>query len=365
MQKVSLYIRHSGSRKYEKANPKTLQTYQGKLLPGATFVLRYVRDDKRVFETLKDCPDLKTAHEHKLTREIELLRGTVDVPAPRPAPAPKPVAQIPTTPSSGTLMLDAAIDRYLENVALKSSKTSNGYGYSLQQFYKSVGQNKPLTEASKQDLYDFIAYLRREGLSDRTIHNRVGEVVTFLRHFGIKDVTLRVKFTEKKIRSYRADEIKAMFAVADSEETILLHFFLCTGARDQEVAHAEWDDIDFVDGLYTIKSKPGWTTKDYEEREIPIPDFLVAALKVRMLETKGKLTLHQEHEKLFAASIQTSEIAAAEQLPVEMDSPQRLIESAVDMQPVLVFGQRPESLKSARRRSHQKPPEQPSLFGWN
>jgi len=60
-----------------------------------------------------------------------------------------------------------------------------------------------------------------------------------------------------------------------------------------------------------------------------------------------------------------SEIAAAEQLPVEMDSPQSLIESAVNMQPVLVFGQRPESLKSARRRPHQKLPEQPSLFGWN
>jgi hypothetical protein len=76
-------------------------------------------------------------------------------------------------------------------------------------------------------------------------------------------------------------------------------------------------------------------------------------------------TLHQEHEKLFTASIQTSEIAAPEQLPVEMDNPQSLIESAVNMQPVLVFGQRPESLKSPRRRSQQKPPEQPSLFGWN
>jgi hypothetical protein len=47
---------------------------------------------------------------------------------------------------------------------------------------------------------------------------------------------------------------------------------------------------------------------------------------------------------------------------VEMDSPQSLIESTIEMQPVLVFGQRPESLKSTRRRSHQKLPEQPSLF---
>lgn len=126
-------------------------------------------------------------------------------------------------------MLDAAIDRYLENVALKSSKTSNGY--TLQQFYRALG-NKPLTEVAKQDLYDFVAYLRREELSDRTVHNRVGEVVTFLRHFRIKDVTLRVKFTERKVRAYRPDEIKGMFAVADLEETILLHFFLCTAQSE-------------------------------------------------------------------------------------------------------------------------------------
>jgi hypothetical protein len=102
-------------------------------------------------------------------------------------------------------------------------------------------------------------------------------------------------------------------------------------------------------------------------------DDMLAAMARELVEKNGIgdsadaiwKTLHQEHEKLFTASIQTSEIAAAEQLPVEMDSPQSLIESAVNMQPVLVFGQRPESLKSPRRRSQQKLPEQPSLFGWN
>jgi hypothetical protein len=45
-----------------------------------------------------------------------------------------------------------------------------------------------------------------------------------------------------------------------------------------------------VDGLYLIREKERWTTKDYEERELPLPDFLVAALKERMLRTKGKLS---------------------------------------------------------------------------
>jgi hypothetical protein len=99
-------------------------------------------------------------------------------------------------------------------------------------------------------------------------------------------------------------------------------------------------------------------------------DDMLAAMARELVEKNGIgdsadaiwKTLHQEHEKLFAASIKASEIAAAEQLPVEMDGPQSLIESAVNMQPVLVFGQRPEELKFHRRRARTPVPEQPSLF---
>jgi hypothetical protein len=95
MQKVSLYVRHNCSRKYEKVSAKA-SFGKGSFPPGTIFVLRYVREGKRCFETLKDCTDLKTAHERWLTREIDLLRGTVVVPAPRPAPTPKPVTPAPT-----------------------------------------------------------------------------------------------------------------------------------------------------------------------------------------------------------------------------------------------------------------------------
>ena len=47
-----------------------------------------------------------------------------------------------------------------------------------------------------------------------------------------------------------------------------------------------------------------------------------------------------------------------------MNDPQDLITSAINMEP-LIFGQRPESLASSRKRSRQPLPEQPSLFSWN
>jgi integrase/recombinase XerD len=281
--RVSLYVRHASSRKYEKVSAK--QSFKGGNFPSDTiFVLRYVRDGKRCFETLKDCPNLKAAFELRAERELDLLRGTVPVSAPRPATVTKPM---PATPKDA-LMLDAAIDKYVAHVKAKALKTADDYRYSLQEFYKVV-RNMELTAITEEHLDVYAAAMRCEGLEDRTIHNRIGEVVTFLRWFGIKNVSIRVKYVEKKVRAYRPDELASLFSVTDEEETLLYQFFLTTGAREQEVMFAEWSDIDFVDALFTVKAKKDWKPKDYEEREIPIPDFLVAALKARMLRTKSKL----------------------------------------------------------------------------
>jgi hypothetical protein len=128
MQKVSLYIRHNSSRQYEKLTSKAM--FAGGNFPKDTiFVLRYVRDAKRCFETLKDCPNLKAAQALRIERELDLLRGTVAAPAPRLVPVTKPVAQ---KPSNVILMLDKAIDRYLEIITeTKHVHTAKGTGAAL------------------------------------------------------------------------------------------------------------------------------------------------------------------------------------------------------------------------------------------
>lgn len=201
MQKVTVYIRYSGTRKYEKANPKTLQTYQGRLLPGATFVLRYTdATGKRQYETLP-CETYQEANEAACFKQIELgriKRGELKHPAPKPAPAPKPVEQTPAKPD--VLMLDAAIDKYLANMAVRSGKTRTAYNYNMQRFFVSCG-NKALAQVSRQDLIDYERQMRIEGLAARTIHNRIAETITMLRHFGFKEVKHSVKFVEKQVRA--------------------------------------------------------------------------------------------------------------------------------------------------------------------
>lgn len=53
--------------------------------------------------------------------------------------------------------------------------------------------------------------------------------------------------------------------------------------------NAEYDDLDFRDCLFTVREKANWKSKDFEEREIPLPDFLLEGLKQRMLATKDRL----------------------------------------------------------------------------
>ena len=326
MAKITVYLRKQGTRQYVLADPKF--PYPG------SYVLRYRRNGKRVWETLPDGTTYSDARHTAVERECDLLNGITPpkaAPAPsRPTPASatttgtydhkrgntwlKELPAEPTPPPQGKekqkLMLDKAIDIYLANSAKKSGKTVSAYAYCMQQFYRAVG-NKPLASITQQDLIDFVGAMRTEGLADRTIHNRIEEVVCFLRANGMKEVKLRVRYTEKEVRAYRPDELKALFAAADPEEWVLFQFFLCSGAREQEVANAAWDAIDFTDRLFHILETATFTPKDHEEREIPLPDFLMEVLKRRMLNTKGSLIFPSKEGRPRRHMLRTLQALAA------------------------------------------------------
>jgi hypothetical protein len=188
--RVSLFIRERGTRRYRSANTKTLYP------AGTIYVLRYTLKGKRIWETLPTGTTYHSAKVLAMEKECAFLKGEAITPLFKPNPNLVPKPAFPTS----ALMLDAAIDRYKESLMRrrKSEKTINGYGYTLKEFYKSVG-NKLLAEVTIQDLEQFVAYMNQQGLSDRTISNRIVETVTLLRYFGIKGVTLTVKYVEKAV----------------------------------------------------------------------------------------------------------------------------------------------------------------------
>ena len=91
----------------------------------------------------------------------------------------KPATEPPNTP--GRLSVEEAVIKYLAFVrAQRSECTWQGYTHTLGQFRRSCSK-KYLDEITKQDLADFVVFMKKRNLSDRTIANRVEEVVTLLR----------------------------------------------------------------------------------------------------------------------------------------------------------------------------------------
>jgi len=265
---VALLIRHN--RQYQTVNRR--QPQQCAL--GDVYVIRWYEDRGTKTRYLNVGTDLNEASRLRMEKEMSLCQP-----------------QSTNLPARQSLGLGEAIERYLASVAgTKSEKTAQGYGYTLALFKTSVSsEGRSVSSLTVDDLRNFVIAQKQAGMSDRTIDNRLGEVTTMLRHFGIKDVTLHHKYTEKKVRAYRPDELKRLFGSASPDEWLLCQFFLGSGAREQEVSNATWDDIDFVEGIFTVREKDDWQIKDREEREIKLPDYLVAALKERMLRSTGTL----------------------------------------------------------------------------
>jgi hypothetical protein len=125
-----------------------------------------------------------------------------------------------------------SIEKYLEFQEARSGRVPKEYRFTLNQFLGIIG-NKPLADVTKQDLTTFLGNLRVEGSSDRTCHNKISEVSSMLRHFGINDVNLSVKYQEKAVRSYREDEVKSLMVSATPDERLVFSFFLVTAGRSR------------------------------------------------------------------------------------------------------------------------------------
>jgi integrase len=62
---------------------------------------------------------------------------------------------------------------------------------------------------------------------------------------GLLALSDKPKYDEKAPSAYHADQLKAQFGAADSEDRLLFEFFLGPGFREQEVMHCTWRNVDF------------------------------------------------------------------------------------------------------------------------
>lgn len=239
--------------------------------PEGTYYLRWADGERRVWEPVGVDPYAALAA--KLRREHILESKKLGI-------------AVVEQHNSGRTSLNEAIEKHLVRVHLhRSGRTQNAYDLTLPQFAEACGKTY-LDEVTGEDMLHFMVRLRQMGLADRTVANRVETVLAFLKANGVTGLLApheRPRYDEKVVEAYTEDELKVLFAASDPEEQLLFQFFLGSGCREAEVAHATWRDVNFSDKTFTVHSKRdrGFGPKDKEERTIPLPDTLIAALRQR------------------------------------------------------------------------------------
>jgi integrase/recombinase XerD len=186
---------------------------------------------------------------------------------------------------NGHRAISDAVASYLAEIKMsRTPATHSAYTLALRNFAVSCSKTY-LEEIDRVDLLGFVNYLRKDqNLSDRTCHNRFEHLLTFLKAYGIKGLAGKrdwPKYVHQEPESYEDDELDKFFAACTAEEKVFFEFFLMTGFRKKEVTYVCWSDVDLKSGVVrvTAKREHGFRPKDWEEREVPIPDKLVHSLK--------------------------------------------------------------------------------------
>jgi integrase len=88
-------------------------------------------------------------------------------------------------------------------------------------------------------------------------------------------------FVETVRPIYEDEELTALFAACTPAEAIRFRFYLMTGFRDAEGRFVTWRDIDIKHNAVRVTAKPHWGfhPKNWEEREVPVPQKLINLLE--------------------------------------------------------------------------------------
>ncbi len=282
---LRLRVRQNGRRKFLKpllpSNgrcgkvPQALVNGSSEPFPTGVYYLRYTdpATGKRKPEAVGG--DLAIALDRKRQRERELAYKKA---------AKAAGVLLPVENDKSRTKLSDALENFLSRVQLhRSPKTSAEFSYLLDQFREHCPKDY-LDQITKDDLLGFVLGLRKQGLAERTVTNKINRVLCFLKSEGITGLLApneRPRFDEKVAEAYTEEEIKALFAASPKDEKLIWRFFLGSGGREAEVAHATWRDVSFSDKTFTVHSKrrQGFGPKDKAERRVPLPDTLVAALQ--------------------------------------------------------------------------------------
>lgn len=192
--------------------------------------------------------------------------------------APEPVAKPDRTP------LPSALDKYLEYVQYhRSLRTFRTYRPILQSF-KTFCPKTYVQDVNRQDLLDFATHCIKLGQKGKSIYNKLVVISQVMKENG-KGKLLSggdwPSFVGTVRPIYEDAELTKLFKACSPSEEIRFKFYLMSGFRDAEGRFVTWRDVDFKHLAVRVTAKPHWgfQPKNWDEREVPVPQKLISMLK--------------------------------------------------------------------------------------
>jgi hypothetical protein len=182
--------------------------------------------------------------------------------------------------------LAVACDEFLDGYrpsSGKKAKTYHAYRMALE-YFQEFCSKRYIEQIDRHDLQRFTAFLMGKKAHDpRTAYNKLAVVAQFLKANNIPKLLKKgdwPSYVEREPEVYEQEELEGLFAACDLRNRVVFEFFLTTGMRDAEVRHMCWNDVS-PRQFARVKAKPEWrfTPKNWEEREVPIPNRLMESLR--------------------------------------------------------------------------------------
>ena len=174
-----------------------------------------------------------------------------------------------------------------------------------------------IDEIQAEDIYAFHNLLRSRGCEDRTVANKHARLKSWLRFAGAgaeaTDGSLTPAYEEKVPTIYSRDQINRLLQAANPYKQLMILLAYKCGLREQEMAYLCYFDIDYERKVLKVQGKKytdiypkaeaqrvmemlrereersarkldtvwAFRVKDKEQREIPLTDDLIEALRAR------------------------------------------------------------------------------------
>jgi integrase len=225
--------------------------------------------------------DVKYQPAGKDANKAETLRRRIEHQESVKAEAEKAGVKVQVDETRKTLAGTAAA--YIKDAEQRNANEAAAQAQNVTAEFIRMTRKTYLDEVTRDDILRFHAALRKRGCEDRTVANKHARLKSWLLFAGVDRTVLppAPRYEEKLPTKYTSDELSSILGAADPYMHLAIGLALKCGLRDQEIMFLEWADIDEDAKVVQVrgKDKYGFKVKDSEQREVPIPDDLLAELK--------------------------------------------------------------------------------------